>query len=155
MFLVANVHLDSNPERTDVRIEQLKTVQEAMDSAIELFRNKAIGIVCGDFNFTPQGEEQEAISPRWNDCWEGYSSPNVLDTATSCHWTDTWRKEAQLGCTAHYGRIDRIFLLTNESDIQLETIKLVGTGVTVEVRNGMTIPVSDHDGIRADFLVEN
>lgn len=59
-MVVANVHLDSNPERSDIRIEQLEQVKAEME--LEMARCDDIcGIVCGDFNFLPESEEEKTV----------------------------------------------------------------------------------------------
>jgi len=154
-MVVANVHLDSNPERSDIRIEQLEQVKAEME--LEMARCDDIcGIVCGDFNFLPESEEEKTVPSNWKDCWtvNGMSKESEFDsTSSSSGWIETWLEQADVGYTSHYGRIDRVFFVTKKADqqaLQVKKTTLLGVGVTVKTRNTF-VPLSDHDDVYVEF----
>ena len=128
---IANVHLDSNPARTDLRIEQLGWIEDAFHSASYSGSDRCLQIACGDFNFGPQGDEEKAVPAGWQDTWVTVNGPNASD-----------------GGTTHHGRIDRIFISSVKA-VTVAQFSRLGVGVTVD--NACIMPISDHCGIRVDL----
>jgi len=128
-MIIANVHLDSNPERVDLRIEQLGRIQDALDALDGVIEVGGLQIVCGDFNFAPQGEEEKAVPTGWGDAWQ------ELDSCGE-------------GNTTHFGRIDRIFVNPKQI-LSTSHTKRLGVGITVD--KARAIPISDHYGLRVDL----
>ena len=138
-FTIANVHLDSNPARKDLRIEQLGRVEDALDAVSNashggFSKEGDVQIVCGDFNFTPQSDEEKAIPTCWGDTW------GRGDVAL--------RASAGDGSTTHYGRIDRVFV-SPLGALTVIRAKRLGVGVTVD--DAGIMPISDHNGLRVDL----
>ena len=137
-IVVANVHLDSNPASTDLRMEQLGYIEDALDTAGHGAHAEAssLRIACGDFNFAPLGVEERAIPTGWIDTWG--RDGMTLNTG-----------ERDVGSTTHHGRIDRVFVSLAGARPMSQS-KRLGVGVTVDVARGM--PISDHYGLRVDLV---
>jgi tyrosyl-DNA phosphodiesterase 2 len=129
-WTIATVHLESLGEH-ERRIEQLAIIQRRLAS-----RTRAV--LCGDFNFTPDGPEQLTIEPSWSDAWAalrpdepGYS----VDTEINSMRYQLEEKRTQK-------RIDRV--LTR--GVAAHAIALVGTE-PIDVDGTF---VSDHFGLVVD-----
>ena len=144
--IVANVHLDSDPGRPDLRIEQLGCLEDAIVKATKEVGTAgsttavASGVLCGDFNFSPAGVEESGVPKAWEDAW----------TASSDH---RYAGDIDDDKTTHHGRIDRIFCFrgsTSNSGLKAMRAKRLGVGVTV-IGGSTLMPISDHFGLRADL----
>jgi len=97
-------------------------------------------VLCGDFNFSPDGVEESGLPKTWDDAW----------TASSAH-----RNVGDIDDdkTTHHGRIDRIFCFrgpASNSGLKVMRAKRLGVGVTV-IGGSTLMPISDHFGLRGDL----
>ena len=144
--IVANVHLDSDPGRPDLRIEQLGCLEDAIVKATKEFSTAgsttavASGVLCGDFNFSPAGVEESGLPKAWDDAWTACSEHRDVGDIDDDK-------------TMHHGRIDRIFCFrgsASNSGLKAMRTKRLGVGVTV-IGGSTLMPISDHFGLRADL----
>jgi len=127
---IATVHLESLDEH-DRRSEQLAIIQRRLAG-----RTRAI--LCGDFNFTPDGPEQREIDPGWTDAWAALRPAEPGYTVD----TDINTMRYQLKERRTQKRIDRVLM----RGIAARAIDLVGTA---PIALDGTF-VSDHFGLAVD-----
>ena len=127
---IATVHLESLDEH-ERRVEQLAIIQQRL-------AGRTHAILCGDFNFTPDGPEQRAIDRGWTDAWAALRPEDPGYTVD----TDVNTMRYQLKEKRTQKRLDRV--LTR--GIEAHAIALVGTA-PLEVDGTF---VSDHFGLVVD-----
>jgi tyrosyl-DNA phosphodiesterase 2 len=134
---VANVHLESAPDNTPLRLEQLDTVLPGLEGA-------GHSIITGDFNFDPiQQAEESRIQARYRDLWEelrpgepGYTEDTSINRMRLMHKN----KEKQV-------RFDRILLRSPTPGWRPRAIELLGTE-PISAATPDLFP-SDHFGLAA------
>jgi endonuclease/exonuclease/phosphatase family metal-dependent hydrolase len=129
-LVVASVHLESLDER-GARLVQIGMIQQ------RLAKHERV-VWCGDFNFTPDTPEQEALDGGWTDAWTSLRSEPGFTVDTEIN---TMRYQLKQRLTQK--RIDRV--LTR--GITPRSIELIGTA-PIDLDGTF---VSDHFGLEVDL----
>jgi len=134
-LFLGTVHLESSPESTPIRLEQLDRILPGLNGARH-------AVLMGDFNFDPADQtEQSRIAQRYTDLWPalrgdepGYTADSELNAMRFLH--KQFHKRV---------RFDRILLRSSPAAWRPVSIDLLGTE-PVETDQPEVFP-SDHFGL--------
>jgi tyrosyl-DNA phosphodiesterase 2 len=137
---IGNLHLESSPQATPVRLAQLDTI-------IPSLPGEQYTLLLGDFNFDPvQMPEQARIDPYFRDLWAELrpEEPGFTeDTAINGMLLSHKGREKQV-------RFDRILLRSPRPGWLPESVQLIGTS-PVTPRRPALFP-SDHFGLAGSLV---